>query len=407
MKNIRSDFPILCKLVEQKPLIYFDNAATTQKPQAVIDAIVDFYSTYNANVGRSTHTLGERATMMYEAARSTVAHFINAATPAGIVFTSGTTESINLVADAWGRAHIKAGDEIVISELEHHANLLTWQRLASQVGAKLRYIPVSTTTYTLDLTGLSHLITEKTKLVAVSHVSNFFGSQQDIAAIIARAHAVGAKVLIDAAQSVGHQLVDVQLLKPDFLAFSGHKMFGPTGIGVLYVAAAMHDQMAPYHVGGGMVYEADWHTATFLPMSQRLEAGTPAIAQAVGLAAAITYINEHINFDVLQKHEASLSARLIDGLQVFDRITIIGPIGQLRSIGHLVSFVVDGIHAHDVAAYLSQRGIAVRAGHHCAQPLAKKLGIAASVRASFHAYNTMQEVDRFLAIMHELLESNA
>lgn len=405
MKNIRSDFPILSKLVDNKPLIYLDNAATTQKPQQVIDAIVDFYTTHNANVGRSTHKLGEQATTMYERARATVAHFINARDVSEIVFTSGSTESINIIAAAWGRAHITAGDEIVISELEHHANLLTWQQLAQQVGAQLRYIPVSTVSYALDLTGLSNLITEKTKLVAVSQVSNFFGSQQDVYAITARAHAVGAKVLIDAAQSVGHQVVDVQKLQPDFLAFSGHKMFGPTGIGVLYVAASLHGQMIPYHVGGGMVYEADWHTATFLPMPHRLEAGTPAIAQAVGLAAAITYINEHIDFEALQRHESALCARVIDGLQAFDRITILGPIDQLRSIGHLLSFMVDGIHAHDVAAYLSECGIAVRAGHHCAQPLTKKLGVLASIRVSFHAYNTMREVDQFLTVMRELLQS--
>ena len=404
MNNLRKDFPILEKKIHGKPLVYFDNAATTHKPQAVIDAIVEFYTEHNANIGRSIHTLGEEATQMYEDARTKVAHFINARSSAEVVFTGGATESINIVAATWAEKHVQAGDEIVVSELEHHANLLPWQRVAQKNGAKLVFIPVNFDG-TLQLDRLSHVLSEKTKLVAITHSSNALGTHNDISVIVAQAHAVGAKVLVDAAQSAPHQAIDVQQLGCDFLAFSAHKMMGPTGIGVLYVAQSLHDQLVPYRLGGGMVYEADYHTARWLPMPQLLEAGTLFTAQAIGLAAAIDYLQKKVEFTALQKHESALCARLIDGLVSLPQITILGPVEQLKKTGHLVSFLVDGIHPHDVAAYLDQHGICVRAGHHCAQPLAKKLGVDASVRASFYCYNTLDEVDFLVDVLRQLVQS--
>jgi len=401
MKNIRKDFPILEQRVNGNPLIYFDNAATTHKPQCVLDALINFYTKHNANIHRSIHVSGEQATGMYEAARANVANFIGAQ-PEEIVFTKNATESINAVASAWAKEHIKAGDEILVSELEHHSNLMPWQRLAQQNKAVLKFIPIKSDG-TLDLSMLPVLLSDKTKLVVVSHVSNALGTHNDIQSIIQQAHAVGAKVLIDASQSVPHQKIDVQQLGCDFLVFSGHKMLGPTGIGVLYINKALHDQLQPYQLGGGMIYEADFKKAVYLPMPHLLEAGTPPIAQAIGLGAAIDYIQKNIDFDALQKHEAALCERFINGLQKIKGIKVLGPIEQLKKGGHLVSFVVEGIHPHDVAAYLSEHGIFTRAGHQCAQPLAKKLGVNASTRASFYAYNTQEEVDACLDVLQQLV----
>ncbi len=402
MKNIRHHFPILQRRIQGKPLIYFDNAATTHKPQAVLDAVNDFYLQHNGPTHRAIYALAEEATALYEQARLTVAQFINAHDAREIVFTGGTTESINLIASTWAAEHIKAGDEIVVSELEHHANLLPWQRVAQRAGALLRFIPVLPNG-TLDLDALSGLITSATKLVAVSHVSNAVGTENDIARIIKVAHAVGAKVVIDAAQSAPHQIIDVQKLDADFIAFSGHKMLAPTGIGVLYCPLRMHSELSPYQLGGGMVYEANFGAFTPLPMPYLLQAGTPPIAQAIGLAAAIRYLQAWIDFDDLRIHQAQLCAQLIDGLSHHERITVVGPVEQLKQSGHLVSFYIDGIHAHDGAAYLNTHGIAVRAGHHCAQPLAKKLGLDSSIRASFYVYNTAAEVEVMLAAIKSLL----
>lgn len=312
INELRKDFPILKRIINNNPLIYFDNAATTQKPQSVIDALVDFYTQYNANIHRGVHTFGEQATQMYEEARSKVAQYINAE-PDEIIFTRGTTESINLIATAWGEQHITRGDEIVITELEHHSNLLPWQQLAHKKNAKLNYIPVHDDG-TLNMASLPELITAKTKLVAVSHVSNALGTHNDIASIIRAAHAVGAYVLIDAAQSVPHQKINVKSLNCDFLAFSGHKMLGPTGIGVLYIKKKLHDHIPPYQFGGGMVFEVDFHKASWLRAPHKFEAGTPAIAQAIGLGAAIDYLHNYVDFTLLQAHEAKLCTRLIDGL---------------------------------------------------------------------------------------------
>ena len=401
--KLRNDFPILQQMVNQHPLCYLDNAATTQKPQQVLDAIMHFYRTSNANIYRGAHTFAEQATTLYEEARQKVAQFIGAQDPTEVIFTRGTTESINFVAGTWAAEHIKAGDEIVVTELEHHANLLPWQRVAQQKGAELKFIPVLPDG-TLNLSVLDTLFTKKTKLVAVTQVSNALGTHNAVDKIIDYARAVGAKVLIDAAQSVPHQAINVATLDCDFLAFSAHKMLGPTGIGVLYIKKELHDIIPPYTQGGGMVFEADWQKAEWLSSPQKFEAGTPPIAQAIGFGAAIDYLTANVDFTKLQTYEAQLSARLIDGLSAIPQVKILGPVEELKK-GHLVSFMVDGVHAHDGAAYCDSKGISLRAGHHCAQPLAKKLGYHASLRASFYFYNTIQEVDRLIDAVGELSHS--
>jgi cysteine desulfurase/selenocysteine lyase len=402
-KRLRADFPILSQKINGYPLIACDNASTSHKPQSVIDAITTFYTTTNANIYRGIHLFAEQATQQYEAARNKVAHFIGAL-PEEIVFTRGCTSGINFVVATWGDENIKAGDEIVMTELEHHANLLPWQRLAHKKGALLKFIPIFPDG-SLDLSCLNSLITDKTKMVSVIHVSNAIGTHVDIKTIIARAQAVGARVLIDAAQSVPHQKINVHDLRCDFLVFSGHKLLGPTGIGVLYIKKELHSQIEPYEVGGGMVEDVDCAYATWASAPQKFEAGTPPIAQAIGLGVAIDYLNEQINFDELAVYEAQLCSRLIDGLLLIKGIKILGPIEELKKRGHVVSFLVETYHSHDVAAFLDSRGISVRAGHHCAQPFAKKLGYDASVRVSFYFYNTIEEVDFIIAVMQELVIS--
>jgi len=400
-KELRADFPIFTQKINSYPLIACDNASTTHKPQSVIDAIVNFYTTTNANIYRGIHLFAEQATAAYEGARKKVANFIGAL-PEEIVFTRGSTSGINFVTATWGDAHIQAGDEIVLTELEHHANLLPWQRLAQEKGAMLRFIPVFPDG-SVDLSSLDSIITNKTKMVSVIHVSNAIGTQVDIETIIARAHTVGARVLIDAAQSVPHQRVNVHALDCDFLVFSGHKLLGPTGIGVLYIKKELHADLAPYEVGGGMVEDVEYTHATWAPAPRKFEAGTPPIAQAIGLGAAIDYLDKNVNFDELAVYEAQLCTRLIDGLSSISGVRILGPIAELKENGHVVSFLVDGYHGHDVAAFLDSRGISVRAGHYCAQPLAKKLGYDSSVRISFYFYNTFEEVDFILTTIADLL----
>ena len=401
--HLRNDFPILSQTVNGNPLAYLDNASTTQKRQQMLDAIIQFYTTYNANTGRGLYAIAEKATQQYEQIRHKVAQFIGAKNTSEIIFTRGCTSGINFVAATWGKEHITLGDEIVLTELEHHANLLPWQRLAKQNGAALRFIPVLPDG-TLDLSNLASIITPKTKLVSMLDVSNALGTHIDVATISAQAKKVGAKVLIDAAQSIAHQQIDVQKLGCDFLVFSGHKMLGPTGVGVLYIKKELHDETPPYELGGGMVFQARFTDATWLPAPQKFEAGTLPIAQVIGLGAAIDYLNTSINFNELQKYEAQLCSQLIDALSTIQRIRLLGPINQLKKCGHLVSFVVDGIHAHDVATFLGSKGICVRAGHHCAQPFTKKLGYDVSVRTSFYLYNTPQEVDRLITTIKELTE---
>ncbi len=399
--KLRTDFPLLARTMQGMPICYLDSASTSQKPQAVIDAGVKAYTTFNANPGRAIYELAEEATEAYEDARRTVAKFINA-DPREIVFVRGTTEGINFIAQGWGNKHIKRGDEILLSELEHHANLVPWQRIAEQTGAVLKFIPIIKDG-ALDYSAIKSVMSKKTKLVAITHSSNAIGTPVNLEPIIQAAKKVKARVLIDAAQSAPHQQIDVKKIGCDFLTFSGHKMLGPTGIGVLYINASCVDEVEPLIFGGGAVFEVDWHHATLREAPAKFEAGTVLLAQAVGLAAAIDYYQKKVPFDALQKHEAALCAQLIDELIKHKKITILGPIKELRSRGHLVTFVIEGIHAHDVAAFLDQRGICVRAGHFCAQPLIKKLGYDAAIRASVHCYSTAEDVDRLVKGIRELL----
>ena len=393
-EKLRLDFPFF---KAHKDLVYLDNAATTQKPQQVIDAMTEFYTQHNAPVHRGVYGLAERATEMYEDARQTVAHYIGAF-PDEVVFTRGTTDGINAIAQSWAAVHLKPGDEIIVTELEHHSNILPWLRLEQSQGIVLKYIPV-TSDGLLDYDAYEALLTSRTKLVACTHTSNALGTRINLPVIIKKAREKGARVLIDAAQAAGREFLNVHDLKADFLVFSGHKMAGPTGIGVLYIARHMQDQVEPYQSGGGMVYSVDFHNASWLKPPHRYEAGTPPIAQSVGLAAAIRYIQEKMPFDALQKHEAALCAQLIKGLSTFPLIRMLGPIEQLSQSGHLVTFVSENMHAHDTAAYVDKLGICVRAGNHCAQPLHRRLGITGSLRVSFYAYSTESDVSRFLAAL--------
>ena len=392
------DFPLL----KNKKIIYLDNASTTQKPRSVIDAVTNFYTESNANIGRGIYPLAEKATELYEQARETIAHYINAH-PHEIIFTKNATEGINFVAQSWARENLKKGDEIVVTELEHHANLLPWQRIAQQTGAVLRFIPIDNHG-ALVMSNLEKIITSRTKLVAVTSSSNALGTIVDIRTIINQAKNVDALVLVDACQTVPHQKIDVRKMGTDFLVFSGHKMLGPTGIGVLYIREHLHSVIEPYALGGGIVSEADFDSTTFLKAPQKYEAGTPPIAQAIGLAAAIEYLDK-VDLLALQKQEAALCSRLIEGLQKIPKVMILGPIEQLKKNGHQVSFTINGIHAHDVAAFLGQRGICVRAGHFCAQPLAKKMGYDAAVRVSFYGYNGLEDVEALLLATADLVSS--
>ncbi len=397
MKNKKDEFPLLQRLENNVPICYLDSAATTQKPQQVLDAIIKAYTAYNANPGRGIYQLAEQATQQYENARKTVANFIGAK-PDEVVFVSGATEGINAIAQGWARYNITAGDEIVLSELEHHSNLLPWQRVAHEVGAHLKFIPILPDGF-LDMSVVASLITRKTKLVAITHSSNAIGTPVELQPIVTLAKKVGAKVLVDACQSAPHMPIDVKKIGCDFLVFSGHKMLGPTGIGVLYISSQLHDSVQPFALGGGMVFEVNWHTYSLVKAPHKFEAGTPPFIQAIGLAEAIKYLEQNVPFDDLQAYEAMLCNRLIEGLSQIDSITILGPIDELKKQGHVVTFVVDGVHAHDVAAYLDKQGICVRAGHFCAQPLLKKLGHDAAVRASFYCYTQRQDIDRLIEAM--------
>jgi cysteine desulfurase/selenocysteine lyase len=348
-------------------------------------------------VHRVVYTIAEEATAAYEQARVKIAHFINAL-PEEIVFTQGTTASINMVAYAWALHTLKKGDEIVITELEHHANLVPWQFVAQKTGAILKYIPVLADG-SVDSTAIETMITQKTRLVAFTLASHILRVQIPFAELIKKARSVGAYVLVDAAQAVAHHKIDIKSLKPDFLAFSGHKMFGPTGIGVLYIAKHMHEAMEPFLRGGAMVATVDFQSATFQPVPQLLEAGTPPIAQAIGLGAAVDYIEKYIDFNELEAHENILSATIVQGLSTLDYIHFVG---STDNPSHLVSFTVNDLHAHDVATILDQAGICVRAGTHCAQPIARKMGVSSWLRASVAAYNTQEDIDHFLYVMKKI-----
>ncbi len=390
-ETYRKDFPILGEKVHGKPLVYFDNAATTQKPSSVIDTISDYYRHSNANVHRAIHELGDRATTAFEEARKKVAGFIGAKSERQIIFTRGTTEAINLVAAGWGRKFMEEGDEIILSEMEHHSNLIPWQILARETGARLRFIPF-TDEGTIDFPVFEQLLSGKTKLIAITHMSNVFGTINPIKRIISMAHDRGVPVLLDAAQSVPHLPVDVEFLDCDFLAFSGHKMMGPTGIGVLYAKSRILENMNPYQGGGEMINSVWLENATWNEIPHKFEAGTPNIAGAVGLAAAIDYINK-IGMVSMTLWEQELTTYALDKMSEIDGITIYG---HAPERGGVISFNLLDIHPHDMSHLLDQSGIAVRAGHHCAQPIMRKLDIAATTRASFYFYNTKSEIDYFV-----------
>jgi cysteine desulfurase / selenocysteine lyase len=394
--RIRKDFPILDRTVRGgRPLVYLDSANTSQKPRQVIDTVTEFYERHNANIHRATHELGEEATEAYEGARIKVARFIGAADETQVVFTKNVSEAINLVAYsignvASGRLALGEGDEIVITEMEHHSNIVPWQLLCQRTGARLRWFGV-TPGGRLDLDRADDLINERTKIVAVSHQSNVLGTINPVSDIAARAHAVGALMLVDAAQSVPHGRMDVGSLGADFVGFTGHKMCGPTGIGVLWARRELLEEMPPF-LGGGEMIETVWmDRSTYLPPPHRFEAGTMPIAQAIGLGAAVDYLSE-LDLEAVRAHEEHLLRRALPALAEIDGLRILGPT-EPSGRGGAISFTVDGIHPHDVSQVLDDRGVAVRAGHHCAWPLHRALGVQASTRASVYLYNTPDEID--------------
>ena len=389
----KNDFPILKRKVRGgNTLIYLDSGATSQKPETVIEAEANFYRTKNAAVHRGAHLVAEEASEVYEGARENVARFIGAKSDE-VIFTKSATESLNLIAYSLGnpesKFHLKSGDEIVVSEMEHHANLIPWQQLAKRVGAKLTWFKI-TDEGRLDLSDIDKIINKKTKIVAITHQSNVLGTIVPLAQITKAAHAVGAVVVLDACQSAPHFAVDVKKLEVDFLAFSGHKVLGPTGIGVLWGKAELLDQLEPSLFGGSMVDSVTMQGATWAKAPRKFEAGVPNMAQAVGLSAAIDYISE-IGMDKVAQHEQDLTKQLLSGLQNISGVQVIGPV-DMKDRGGVVSFTVDGVHPHDVGQYLDQFGIAVRTGHHCAWPLMRRLNLVGTTRASFHLYNDENEV---------------
>ena len=397
LSKYQSDFPILSRKVRgDNRFIYLDSGATSQKPESVITAEADFYRTKNAAVHRGAHLVAEEASDAYEGARANLAKFIGAQTDE-VIFTKSATESLNFLAYSFGNKNskicLKAGDEIVVSEMEHHANLIPWQQLAERVGAKLSWLPI-TSEGRLDLSNISQLITHKTKIVAITHQSNVFGTIVPIAQIVKAAKAVGAFVVLDACQSVPHFGVDVKNLDVDFLAFSGHKMLGPTGIGVLWGKSELLDQLEPALFGGSMVDSVTMESATWAKSPRKFEAGVPNMAQAVGLSAAVDYLN-NVGMENIARHEHELTKELLDGLSQISAVKVIGPL-DMKDRGGVVSFTIDGVHPHDVGQVLDQYGIAVRTGHHCAWPLMRKLNLVGTTRASFHMYNDSKDVQSLL-----------
>ncbi|MFZ3221401.1 MAG: cysteine desulfurase [Rhodoferax sp.] len=392
VQRIRADFPILQRSVAGKPLVYLDNAASSQMPQAVIDRLVHYQTHEHANIHRAVHTLSERATVAYEGARRTLQHVLNAREEREIIFTSGTTDSINLVMQGWGRKFIGAGDEIILTVLEHHSNIVPWQMLAAEKGATLRVVPINDAGELL-LDDYAALFNAHTRLVSMGHVSNALGSINPVQQMIALAHAHGVPVLVDGAQAASHMAVDVQALDCDFYAFSGHKMCGPTGIGVLYGRAALLEQMQPFKGGGDMIHTVTFEKTTYNTIPHKFEAGTPPIAAAIGLATAVDYLSA-IGMPAIAAHEQALLQYATQQLGEVPGVRLIGTAVHKAAV---LSFTVAGIHPHDVGTLLNQEGVAVRTGHHCAQPLMQRLGVAATSRASFAFYNTLAEVDALVA----------
>jgi cysteine desulfurase / selenocysteine lyase len=392
---VREDFPILRQQVRGHELIYLDSAATSQKPRAVIEALRNFYEHDNANVHRGLHTLSGRATEAYEHARQRVAEYIGAASADEIIFTRGTTEGINLVAQAWGGKFIREGDVILLTVMEHHSNLVPWQLLAERTGAQLRFVPVLDDG-TLELEQLSSLLTPEVKVFAFTHISNSLGTINPVAELCDKARSMGALTLVDAAQSAGHTPLDVHELGCDFLAFSGHKMCGPTGIGVLYGRAEVLDSMPPWHGGGEMIVSVSLEKSTFKKAPHRFEGGTPNIAGAIGLAAAIDYI-EGIGRPAIFEHDSQLARNAAERLTELPGTRVFGPTNER---GALVGFVMDAAHPHDLTTFADEYGLAMRGGHHCNQPLMRRFGVSGTTRASFYFYNTMEEIDRMIEVLH-------
>jgi len=397
--TIRRQFPILNREVKGKPLVYFDNAATAQKPQVVIDALVNYYSNYNANVHRGIHTLAEEATMALESTRDAVQQFINAESREQIIFTRGTTEGINLVAYTWGRENVKAGDEIIISSLEHHSNIVPWQILCEEKGASLKIIPINDAGDLL-IDEYKKLLGPKTKLVSVAHASNALGTINPVRQIIDAAHQVGAVVLIDGAQSTVHLDIDVQEMDCDFFAFSSHKLYGPTGIGILYGKKELLETMPPFQGGGEMIKEVTFEKTTYNDLPYKYEAGTPNIADTIAFKAALDFVNK-VGKDNIRRHEEELLQYATKHLKGIPGLRIIGEAKEKVSV---ISFVVDGFHPQDIGILLDNRGIAVRTGHHCTQPLMNCFGISGTVRASFGMYNTKEEIDELVIGLQKALK---
>jgi len=395
---LRQDFPILDQEVHGRPLIYFDNAATTQKPRPVLERLRDYYEHDNANVHRGIHELSNRATAGFEAARERAAKFINARTSEEIIFTRGTTEGINLVAQSWGSKNIKAGDGILLTEMEHHSNIVPWQLLAERTGAKLSYFPITGDIGLLDLNRLDEWLTKEVKLFAMTHISNSLGTINPVQELCARARKLGITTLVDAAQSAGHRPLNVQEIGCDFLTFSGHKMCGPTGIGILYGRQELLEQMPPYQGGGEMILSVDFQKSTWKHAPHKFEAGTPHISGAIGLHAAMDYLDK-IGRHRIAQHDQELGAHAFEKLSALKNIRLFGPhIGRAG----LVSFLLKDVHAHDVVTVADQRGVALRGGHHCNQPLMRKLGVESTARASFYFYNTVEEIDQFVEVLKEI-----
>jgi cysteine desulfurase/selenocysteine lyase len=396
---LREDFPILHQNVHGHPLVYLDNAATTQKPRAVLEALRHYYDTDNANVHRGIHELSNRATASFEAARARAAQFLNARSADEIIFTRGTTEAINLVAQSWGAKNVRAGDKILLTEMEHHSNIVPWQLLAERQGAKLSFLPVDAATGLLDLSRVEEWLTPDVKLLALTHISNSLGTINPVADFCARARKLGITTLVDGAQSAGHRPVDVQEIGCDFFAFSGHKMCGPTGIGVLYGRHEVLETMPPWQGGGEMILTVDFERSTWKPAPHRFEAGTPDISGVIGLHAAMDYLDQ-IGRHRIAQHDQELGAYAYERLSRFKQgIRLFGPhIGRAG----VVSFLLPEVHAHDVVTVADQRGVALRGGHHCNQPLMRKLGVESTARASFYFYNTTEEIDRFVEVLAEI-----
>ncbi len=397
--KIREDFPILKQQVHGKPLVYLDNAATTQKPQVVIDTIADYYRCDNSNIHRGVHTLSERATEAYEQARASVRNFLNAGDVRGIIFVRGTTEAINLVAQTYGRTHVGTGDEVIISAMEHHSNIVPWQILCQQQRARLRVIPVNDDGE-LELDELERMIGPNTKLIAIAHVSNALGTINPVREIVALAHSHDIPVLVDGAQACPHLEVDVTTLDCDFYAFSGHKVYGPTGIGVLYGRPELLDKMPPYQGGGDMIASVSFEETLYNRLPYKFEAGTPDIAGAIGLGAAIEYLRA-VGLQNIAAHEHQL---LTYATEVLSSIPGLRLIGTAKEKAGVLSFVLEGIHAHDIGTVLDQASIAIRTGHHCAQPLMQRFGVPATARASLGLYNTGEEIDALVAGIHSVRE---